>query len=258
MANGAETSIIDAAMTACKDALAARERMPTLFWIAIAIVAALSLVFFGIAFSIGPGFLSSLVILILSIVQGFFLTPLAIAVHRFVLLGESNDSYNLDPQSPRFQKFFTFLAGIFFIEAIPQFFRELLWGPIGGVVGLVLAIVVAVIVTRNVILFPAVAVDAPGADWPNAMADTQGHSWRVFFILLCIALPLGIAGGILMAVFAFIPIIGWVIIALIRGALTVAIVASFAAAASHLYAAYANQLGRPSGLPSAAATGSRY
>ncbi|HEV3043866.1 MAG TPA: hypothetical protein VGY52_08350 [Roseiarcus sp.] len=251
MANGAQTSsVFDAAMTAWRDALAARERMPTLFWTAIAIAAVLSFLFFGLAFLLGPGFLSSLVILLLSIAQGFFLTPLAIAVHRFVLLGEVNDSYNLDTQSPRFQKFFTFLAGISLIEAIPSFVRELLWGFLGAILALILAIAVAVIVTRNVILFPAVAVDAAGADWRNAMGDTEGHSWRVFFILLCISLPIAIVGVILIAIFAFIPLIGWIIAAAIRGAITVAIVASFAAAASRLYSQYANKLGRPATLAS--------
>ena len=42
---------------------------------------------------------------------------------------------------------------------------------------------IVIVVVRRVILFPAVAVDAPGATWSNARRDTKGSSWRVAFIL---------------------------------------------------------------------------
>jgi hypothetical protein len=254
-----ETPIIGSAMTAWNDALAAYNKMPMLFWISAVIMAVLGLVYFSLLFMVGPGFVGGVVALIYAIAEGFFLTPLAIAVHRFVLLGEVGDSYRLDPQTPRFQKFFTFLAALSFISAIPQLLGHAL-GPsfLGALIVLILSIAVAIIATQNVILFPSVAVDAPGADWRNAMADTKGHSWRVFFILVCVVLPLAIVGAILGTIFAIIPFIGWIFLFVIEAALSVAIIAAAAAAASRLYAAYANQLGRPSGLPAGAATGTRY
>ena len=33
------------------------------------------------------------------------------------------------------------------------------------------------------------AVDAPGASWSGAMADTRGYTWRILFIVLLAALP---------------------------------------------------------------------
>jgi hypothetical protein len=42
-----------------------------------------------------------------------------------------------------------------------------------------------------IILLPAVAVDAPGASWSAAMADTRGYTWRILFIFLLATLPLG-------------------------------------------------------------------
>src|SRR4051812_3989344 len=40
-----------------------------------------------------------------------------------------------------------------------------------------------VIAIRTILLFPAVAVDAPGANWRQAMADTAGHAWDILFIM---------------------------------------------------------------------------
>jgi hypothetical protein len=263
MANDAQPSVFDAAMTAWQDALAARARMPNLFLFAVVAIAVLNLIYFGlvvIGFLVGPGLLSLLIGLIYAVVEGLLLTPLAIAVHRFLLLNEAKDGYRIDTQDPRFMKFFTFLAGLSVVMLIPRLIGDLLSSPMGPTgfsefITFILAIVAVVILVRNVILFPAVAVDAPGAEWRNAMADTKGHSWRVFFILLCVVLPPAILAMILLVIFFVIPFIGWIIGVAIQAAFAVLIVAATAAAASRLYAAYANQLGRPPGLPSAAPAG---
>jgi hypothetical protein len=256
MANGAQTSVISAAMTAWQDALAARERMPNMFLIAIIAVVVLNLVYFGLAivgFFFGSGLLASLIALIYAGVQALLLTPLAIAVHRFLLLSEINDNYRVDTQDPRFMKFLTFLAGLFVISFIPHLLRALLSSPMGpsifgGFIGLVVGIIVAIISVRILIVFPAVAVDAPGAEWQNAMTDTKGHSWRVFFIMLCAILPAAIVVSILMMICFLIPLIGWIVGVAIQSAFAVFVVAATASAASRLYAEYANLLGRPSGL----------
>ncbi len=170
-----------------------------------------------------------------------------------MLLGEVNDSYRLDTQDPRFMKFFTFLGGLAVVLFVPRLVGDLFSSPYGAsgfgrLVGLILSVVAAVILVRNVILFPAVAVDAPGADWRNAMADSKGHSWRIFFILLCVTVPAGIVAAILMAIFFLLPLIGWIIVAAIQAAFGVFIGAATAAAASRLYVDYAQQLGRPAGI----------
>lgn len=258
MANGGQTSIIGAAIAAWQDALAARQRLPTLFLMAVVAIAILDLVYFGLivasAFA-GAGLLAFLIGLAYAAAQGFLLTPLAIAVHRFLLLGEVRDNYRLDLQDPRFMKFFTFLAGLAIVMFVPRLIGGLFSVPtghsaFGGLVSFVLSIVAAVILVRNVILFPAVAVDAPGADWRNAMADTKGHSWRVFFVLLCVILPPAIVVAIALAILFVIPLIGWIIAIAIQAAFGVFGVAATAAAASRLYAEYAQQLGRPLGVAS--------
>jgi hypothetical protein len=99
-------------------------------------------------------------------------------------------------------------------------------------------------------LFPAIAVDAPGASWSNARQDTKGHSWRVAFVFLCTVAPL------LVLELLFIWLIGlpskpedfnstpWLIFNTI---IAVPTVCAFAAAASHLFRALANNMARPPG-----------
>jgi hypothetical protein len=255
MAIAAETSVFDAALTAWREALATRERMPNLFWAAMAGIAILNIVYFALTFmTFAPGLASLLAGLVYAVVEGLLLTPLAIAVHRFVLLNETTTSYKIDTQDPRFVKFFTFLAGLAVVTLIPRLIGDLIGPFLGGrLITLILSIVAAVILVRNVILFPAVAVDAPGADWRNAMADTKGHSWRVFFILLCIALPPAIAVAIVLMILFAIPLIGWIAGVAIQAAFVVLAVAAMAVAASRLYTSYANALGRPTGAASQAA-----
>jgi hypothetical protein len=45
------------------------------------------------------------------------------------------------------------------------------------------------VILRLSILFPAIAVDAAGANWRNVMADTKGYAWQFFLIVLLASLP---------------------------------------------------------------------
>jgi len=57
--------------------------------------------------------------------------------------------------------------------------------------GMPIVLIAIIIVTlRLTIIFPAVAVDAPGATWRNVMADTKGYVWRIFLFGLVACLPL--------------------------------------------------------------------
>ena len=55
---------------------------------------------------------------------------------------------------------------------------------------IVTAVVVIIILLRMAILFPAIAVDAPGATLRNAIADTKGQIWLIVKTLLMVLLPL--------------------------------------------------------------------
>src|SRR5262245_17652246 len=53
-----------------------------------------------------------------AIVQSFVMTPLAIAVHRFILLGEVTNRYLLNPLDPRFRRFFGLGVALILIPVI--------------------------------------------------------------------------------------------------------------------------------------------
>ena len=142
-----------------------------------------------------PGIASHVIEFAQQVAQGFLLTPVAIAVHRFVLLGEVTARYALNPFAPRF---FLFLhldgdlpnAG----DAIPML-PMAISRPIGGVD--------AYRLPRGhgvdgrgalhrcglLILFPAIAVDARGAHWRNAFDDTKGQTLRVIGAVMVAAIP---------------------------------------------------------------------
>jgi hypothetical protein len=133
-----------------------------------------------------------------SLAQGFLTVPYYIAVHRLVILGERTSSYVLAPSNLRFQQFFWWWAALSVVTYLPIAFIEML-GPTRALTPLNLIVLVAmpviliaiIIVTlRLTIIFPAVAVDAPGATWENVMADTKGHVWRIFLFGLVATLPL--------------------------------------------------------------------
>jgi hypothetical protein len=241
-----DVSIIDTAMQSWRDAASAREKMPNLFWVSIGILIAL-----GILHQLIGGYLLVVGSLVFSIAQALALTPLAISIHRFVLLGEARDSYDFAPGAPRFQRFFIFTIGLEILGALPSIIALpiLLIAPfLYALVVLALAILAAIVAVRNVMLFPSIAVDSAGADWRNAMADAKGHSWRIFFVLLGAVLPAVLLETILVALFSWAWALHVILFALIIPIITVFVIAAAAAAASRLFSAYANQLGRPSNI----------
>lgn len=247
MASTSDIPIIETAIQAWRDAAAAREKMPMLFWTAIAILIALSILHMLLG---GWGSFAFVVGVIFAVAQALALTPLAIAVHRFILLGEAQDRYDFAPGDPRFQKFFLFTIALEVLGAVPQIiaFLSALVAPfLAPIVLLILGIAAAIVGVRTAILFPSIAVDAPGADWRNAMADAKGHSWRIFLVLFCVALPAVVVEFVLIAIFSLVWLLAAIVLALTVPVITVFLVAAVAAAASRLYAAYANQLGRPAG-----------
>ena len=136
----------------------------------------------------------------------FLLTPFFLAVHRFLLLGEAATRYDFKPSSPRFQLFFGWLAVGVVLVSFPSTlaaFAEAK-GPVYYVgrppldvdftIVTVARIVTWVIVTQLLVLFPAVAVDAPGAGWQNAFSDSRNHIWFVLAVTILPFIPIGLLG----------------------------------------------------------------
>jgi hypothetical protein len=188
--------------------------------------------------------------IISTVLQAALLAPLAIAVHRFVLLGESTNRYPLEPWSSRYLRFAGFAILVKVLWRIPNLISLSIYlHGLAGVVEIVIFIAVVVITVRRVILFPAIAVDAPGATWTNAGLDTKGSSWRVAFILILTALPaVIIAGpvyyGLLIAHWGT---DRWLLPSVVGAIIGVPTLCALAAAASHIYRARAEVMTLPSG-----------
>lgn len=253
--------IVDSAITGWLDAFQAIGNMP----VPAGVVFLIMLVLGAGALLLGPPpdaterrLGPELVGLALLSVQIFLVTPLAIAVHRFVLLGEVTDRYALNPSDPRFRRFFGLGLIMATLSGAPRLVSAIL-GKQGldlatsttvTLMFLMLQIIAVIISVRTVILFPAIAIDAPGAAWRNAVRDTKGHSWQVFFIVAFAVLP---AIVFLTASFVLTKSAGPALppkaIVVLAGAIVeVLTVCALAAVASRLYRAFAASLGQPSGF----------
>ena len=146
-----------------------------------------------------------------NLAQGLLTVPYYIAVHRLVILGERTTSYVLAPSHPRFQLFFWWWAALSVVMYLPISLVDMLT-PSRGAIGLrllalaglpILLIAIIIIMLRLTIIFPAIAVDAPGATWRNVMADTKGYVWRIFLLGLVACLPLLVPALGLTALFGF-------------------------------------------------------
>jgi hypothetical protein len=117
---------------------------------------------------------------IFSIVYYALFTPFFIAVHRFVLLGEVTRGYRLDWRGRRFQLFFGWAFAVFLITRIPSWLFSLsTYWPVRLFAWFSL-IVSIVVLLRSMILFPAIAVDAPGATLGYAFEDSRGRrGWLI-------------------------------------------------------------------------------
>jgi hypothetical protein len=191
---------------------------------------------------------------ILSSIESFCLTPVLIAVHRFFVLGEVEDSYAIDLSEPRFLRFFVCLVVLSLAGAAVFWIQEALSAlgvsPLVTIVPFLAAIIVLVIAAiRLAILFPAVAVTAGNANVSNALADTKGHAFRIFMVfalalLPCIAIVLGItillgpSAHIVGSPRAMFEIVFAAVVQLVIMVLCISI-------ASQVFRAYARNVGQP-------------
>ncbi len=251
----AKPPIIGTSVAAWSDAFSVISAMPLVVGIALAIMIVVSLLGFALmpnAYVLGATPWVLVFTVVFSIVQALLIAPLAIVVHRYVLLGEVTDRYPLDPSSARYMRFVSFAILIKLLGVIPSILEAFMPDPrqspgLAAMIGmalLVLLVVIVIVVVRRVILFPAIAIDAPGATWTNARRDTKGSSWRAFFIFVCVAVP---------AIIISVPL--WYVMlrsgfgagsrlmfAIVGSVVEIPTLCAFAAAASHIYQARADSL----------------
>lgn len=127
-------------------------------------------------------------------VWALLLTPVIIAIHRYVILGEVTPNYGLDIGEPAFRLFFIWLFGLKVFSGLPFTLLGVLqtvgFSPLATVIPFAAAlVVVTAVLLRLTILFPAVAVEAPGATARHAFIDTKGQALRILAIFLLALIP---------------------------------------------------------------------
>jgi hypothetical protein len=137
------------------------------------------------------------------------IAPFLIATHRFVLLGEVTRRYVFEPANPRFCLFTGWLVVLGLVAFIPALCLIAStpvspiyyvgrpppnFAPAQALLVLAVAITVLVFLTRLAILLPAIAVDAPGATWQNALQDTGRNAWFIVLTSLLAPMPLLLPG----------------------------------------------------------------
>ncbi len=127
-------------------------------------------------------------------VWAFLLTPIVIAIYRFVILGEVTPNYVLDIGEPAFRFMFIWLFGLRAFSGLPYTLlgalQTLGYSPQATAIPFAIALIVATaVLLRLTILYPAIAVEAPGATAAHAFADSKGQGLRIFAIFLLALMP---------------------------------------------------------------------
>jgi hypothetical protein len=238
----AKLPIFGTALASWRDTFNAALSMPVNFAIAFVIAAAFALTKEPPAsaevFILDAGLLRG-------IARAFLLTPLLIVVHRYVLLAELTTRYPLALSSPRFWRFagFSILLHLIFVIPLLIVYGLSFDGYAAVIVSLVLVFAVIVISLHTVIIFPAVAVDAPNANLQAAYRDSKGRAWRVCWTIVVTGVPV----IIVVAVDEILKLVSPTLATIVVSAMDVFMLAAFAATASHLYRAWSVRLGQPAG-----------
>jgi hypothetical protein len=139
-------------------------------------------------------------------VEALLLTPVVIAIHRFVILDKITRNYTLPIGEGVFGVFFGWLFALKVLIGLPMDILGLLetlsrsiWTILVGFAAATSA--AAALVLRLLILLPALAVGAPGATASRALADSKGHVLRILAVLVLALVPwfaVGIGGAMVL------------------------------------------------------------
>jgi hypothetical protein len=246
-------------VTAWCDALAAIEQMPWVFGTALlGIVVLDGLDALVLPHGLATGLGARVLPLVVGAVQALLLTPAAIAVHRFIILQERTSHYRLDLTDRRTSSFFFCAVAVQALITVPFLLFELARTGLGlSVMSIatfptVIMVVWALVTLRTLILFPAIAVQAPGVGWSNTLLDTKGHILRILLLVVVTAIP-AFAVGLLWLVWLgrAIPsgVAGKAILIVFSGVETTVVMAVYAALASRIFLALANRLADQTAVP---------
>jgi hypothetical protein len=252
-------SVVSVVAMGYRDLVRVLRTLTNLVVIALAISLALQfLEFLFLASWLEIPVVGTLVTLGLSALRSFLLTPFYIAVHRFVILDEIARKYSFDRHSRRFSLFFAWsfalaaLVSVLGLLLIPLLVLIIPWAEPKLLAMLIVIVAAAIVVVRLTIIFPAIAVDASGADAPNALADTKGHASKMVAVFLVASLPF-IAVYILIAPWQrdAVPLLGGTLISAVVSALFIPLLLALA---SRMYQVLADRLVVPTSTGTVAPT----
>jgi hypothetical protein len=181
-----------------------------------------------------------------NVLNAFIMTPMIIAIHRFVLLGEVTRFYLPNVFRRRFLHFFG-LCLVYQAAILAVGLPLALFGThaIPIIATIFLAIGCIWMGTRIILVFPAAAIDAPGASFRNAFSDSRGAGGPIFVTLLFIGLLIGVIEiGVRLLIEILVgatTIRGWLYL-LNMSIAQVVTLAAFAVAASRIYQGLAGRL----------------
>ena len=116
------------------------------------------------------------------------LAPLAVAVHRFVLLGERSPLLPLRPLE-RLLRFAGWLLVLGLLYSLPGV-AVLLPSKLAAAIGAIALVIASMVVTtRLVLVFPAVAIGTARSSVALSWAATRWQFWRIVGVLLATTVP---------------------------------------------------------------------
>ena len=174
---------------------------------------------------------------VVCIVQAVIAAPLAVAMHRFILLGETRRFTFATRLTMRF-------AAWIFLLQIPVMILAwliLFAGPATALVPLLTVVLIALLLflMQTLQLFPAVAVQEPSetvsARLETALERAEGMFWLALVALVLTFLPIGVVQAVAMRVSVKLVAHAPLVVPLAKAALGIVTVALAAAAVSWLY-----------------------
>ena len=248
---GTKLPVLQTALASWRDGLTALKSMPVIAAVIFIVMVADTTIDDALRLAATPETVVTLqlVRLVISVLLlSVILAPAAIAINRYVLLGEDTQGYPLDPSSRRLRLFCAYSVLLNILILLPMMSAEVTMDLTMAVVVIVLALIAVAALTSTWILFPAIAVDAPGANFRNAVKDT--HFFQALAISIVTFLPV-LAAGIAIAIqwhdapgaFG----LEWMLYVICIAAVSGFAFAVFCAMSSHLYRAWAVRLLQPTG-----------
>jgi hypothetical protein len=189
------SSVIGAVLQGWWDCILAIRAMPIVFGFTIILLAVSSFVYVTLRpILLRAGIPNSAPGIVQEIFEFSVQIPLALAIHRYVLLGQRKQEGALTGGG-RYWRFFVPVAAFQVIFAVPRIIPALAGEATATAKILTIALMIPLVifVLRSMMILPAIAVDAAGATWRNALRDSRGHIWRMIFVILLSKIPFDLA-----------------------------------------------------------------